>query len=980
MIKVIENGHEINQECSENHSDSQLLLGSVDEAQNNSSGEFLNEFTEDSSSGDLKNQIDEVPFSTTESTIADTVIPVNTTEQTGIDLYDSYILGHEGVVHKQQSNRKGFKQEDIKHFSKLVLKPDGHYFSEKYCRVGAGSTKGDQTERRVNLLQHCLKWFPKAEIRRSGGTEASFHVILSVDESVSELRSTDPDSFGQVLRGLRLIAFCDRIGDSDILSALSARSIGSINPKTQHKVELIHTGDGSYSLSELQSLTASFEENPELSLFCSWFGVQPNTKCRCPFHDSKDPDLQIGSLDKKGKLACWGADHCAGEKSPAVFDLFKGTEHKKSLIDLLLADEPYKEKWKTAFRKFNKAADESRREQARRELSERLKKKVILITPNTPDDDIVKQVADSLAADGSVYRDVDGAFITLQEDPVEHRVLVQRHDTLDKFIALVSRYTAVEKESKNGVSQGSLPYDRARVAFYRPDTLARLPVLKKVSRIPVLDIEHLRVQEPGYDAQTCVYYDGPKIEVSTDGKTPHTDKLLSGWTGACNSLNKTCVKPRDVAHLYAAFVTEILADTGLFTLHRHPLLKGNQKGLGKDKIAHCLGIIRDGLSPVDLFQTDDNRINQGMGEGIRQERNIFQFTNIDVTREYRNTLMVKWTTLEDLSGAAHGGGTWKRSPNTVTFVLTLNKGSISNDLADRLLPIMLEAEGDARERTFDFDPIDYATQHRLEIIGEWLGLAITVLKSGKKWKIPPGVDQRFKTWMEVIGAILEARGIEGFMKDMTEVESEIDELYEQFVELARRVHTDRKSDLLKAKEVAVYCGSSYGDRLFTDLLDGKKQPERELAKYILLKFVGKKVNLSVEEGAVPVIVKLERQFNSSVKVNEYRFVGEQTTGGASGSDCGSGGSDGSEQGSEKSPLPLTSSYEEHLNTGVKGGKSYEFNLVSQNNCTHNDDNRCNSSKSYLYGYTPENAPGTPCPPQTVNQPVSSVDNPWGDAI
>jgi len=30
--------------------------------------------------------------------------------------------------------------------------------------------------------------------------------------------------------------------------------------------------------------------------------------------------------------------------------------------------------------------------------------------------------------------------------------------------------------------------------------------------------------------------------------------------------------------LYAAFFTEILAESGLFILHRHPLIRGNQKG------------------------------------------------------------------------------------------------------------------------------------------------------------------------------------------------------------------------------------------------------------------------------------------------------------------------------------------------------------------------------------------------------------------
>src|ERR1019366_1317247 len=130
-------------------------------------------------------------------------------------------------------------------------------------------------------------------------------------------------------------------------------------------------------------------------------------------------------------------------------------------------------------------------------------------------------------------------------------------------------------------------------------------------------------------ANTQTFYSGAGITLRMDGLTPHLDKALSGWTGMCDSSFRSCKTDRDTTHLYAAYFTEALADSYLFTQHRHPLLRGNQKGVGKDKISQALGEIRDRCTPVDLFHSDDNRINQGFGNGIYDGRRIFQVTNIN---------------------------------------------------------------------------------------------------------------------------------------------------------------------------------------------------------------------------------------------------------------------------------------------------------------------------------------------------------------
>ena len=124
-------------------------------------------------------------------------------------------------------------------------------------------------------------------------------------------------------------------------------------------------------------------------------------------------------------------------------------------------------------------------------------------------------------------------------------------------------------------------------------------------------------------------------------------------------------------------------------------------------------------------------------------------------------MLTRWITLESITGPKHGGGTWSINPNTATFVLTQNKGSINHDLLDRLLVINLEAVGDARKRKFSFSAVDYVREHRFEIIGEVMGLTLLCLKEGIRWEIPPGMDRRFERWMMIIGACLQRRNLPG---------------------------------------------------------------------------------------------------------------------------------------------------------------------------------------------------------------------------
>lgn len=817
----------------------------------------------------------------------------NTDAHVEQDLYHSYIAGRDGVFPKDKVIPVGFGDDDVESVRYLVLKPDGEQFSEKTPVITSGTKKGDYQPRRGAFLRYLVEIFSRALIVASGGSDASFHVALELSETV---RRTDASRWNRLLRVLellRVICFCDMVGKETLLPALTCRQVGSIHSKTNAVVSEVKPATGSYSLEELEEICRNWFSTPDVAVLDAWFGVHVGEKARCPIHDSADADMAIKDGEKGPVGFCFGANNCARDAKAARIQLVSRSENKPSLAKVLLADDVYRKRWEMAYwRVIQKFAEEKSDAEATAEALQ-VGKHLISITDETTDDTILHEVQEAFHPLVSAYCDPAGTLLTLETDLATGALSIRQHGSVEKFVSLVDRVAIVRVKSGYKWRFGPLPHNRASAILHRPELRAGLRVLTRVSKNPVLDLKNLRVQPPGYDPTTKVFYDGPAVSVREDGQTPHLDRALAGWTGQCGSPHRSCKTDSDVSHMYAAVATEILADSGLFKLHRHPILRGNQKGVGKDKFCDVLGILRDGETPVDLNHSDENRINQGFGNGIYACRRIFQVTNITAS-PYSNPMLARWLTSESLTGPKHGGGTWTVNPNTVTVTFTLNQGSIDHDLLDRLLPINLVVVGNARKRKFDFSPSDYVREHRLEIIGEVMGLALLCVKENREWVIPSGMDRRFERWMKIIGTVLEKRGLSGFMENLDAVDEEVDEDREDFIELMRRVYLAKGDAWLRLKEILPFCRSAGGGNesksLFADTLRGGS-PERSLSTYVLLRHVNEIIRLPAPDAQPGVAVALRRDEDAKNKSVVYRIEVLSKRSGDGGGDVPENGGD-----------------------------------------------------------------------------------------
>src|SRR5690606_38871940 len=117
------------------------------------------------------------------------------------------------------------------------------------------------------------------------------------------------------------------------------------------------------------------------------------------------------------------------------------------------------------------------------------------------------------------------------------------------------------------------------------------------------------------------------------------------------------------------------------------------------------------------------------------------------------------------------------------FCLTANAPDVSRDLVTRSVVINLYYEGDPERRAFTIaDPEGYAQEHRLELLGELIGMVERWKAAGKPMA---KTHSRFnkRGWGDIVGGILEFCGEPDFLANAEETAAQLDETRRDFTEL-----------------------------------------------------------------------------------------------------------------------------------------------------------------------------------------------------
>lgn len=223
------------------------------------------------------------------------------------------------------------------------------------------------------------------------------------------------------------------------------------------------------------------------------------------------------------------------------------------------------------------------------------------------------------------------------------------------------------------------------------------------------------------------------------------------------------------------------------------LLDGNQPGIGKTLLARVIGMILDGGNPVAMhFTTDDEELGKRICATLRErDQSIVLIDNAKV----RSGTVINSPVIEANSMAPEislrilGQSANYTRPNDLLWMLTMNQTKASADLVSRGVPIRFHFDGNPGDREFNNrDPITFAKQNRIELLGELVGMVIRWNQLGR----PLGRQRhRCAQWAQIVGGVLDANGLPEFLGNLDESAAEFNMELDELAALAEAAVSSR---------------------------------------------------------------------------------------------------------------------------------------------------------------------------------------------
>jgi hypothetical protein len=393
---------------------------------------------------------------------------------------------------------------------------------------------------------------------------------------------------------------------------------------------------------------------------------------------------------------------------------------------------------------------------------------VIHVDPvTTPVAETLKRVTDCLLSTGTCFTRADQLVVV--RDQAITSVL-----SSNELAGLLNTHVEFFFVDKKAGEYKPLPSAYANTWLNQHVGLGRLPVIKLFTHNPVYTADW-RLVAPGFDPGSGIYYAGPAVQVHHS--TKHLDALLKDF----------CFKTRgDRTNYIGMLLTAVLVPQFIGSKPA-VLFNGNQPELGKTILAQIIATLRDGHPAETVtYNPNDEEFEKRLGAIVRSGVTTLIIDNAKGrgrNPRIESACLERSITDSILSFRLLGSSHEIRAENSHIFCITANAPDVSRDLVTRSTVINLYYEGDPRRRSFSIaDTEGYAEQHRVELLGELIGMVERWKESGKRMA---KVKSRFnkRGWGTIVGGILEACGEPDFLDNAAEAASLLDDTSREFTEL-----------------------------------------------------------------------------------------------------------------------------------------------------------------------------------------------------
>ena len=346
-----------------------------------------------------------------------------------------------------------------------------------------------------------------------------------------------------------------------------------------------------------------------------------------------------------------------------------------------------------------------------------------------------------------------------------------------EMLLAISEYVTFYRVRSQGkdappIEVDATPPDRfGSILMAEPDP--PLPSLRSIRYAPFVDSLGRVVASSGYHPQEEVYAD---IPAEFDGfEVPYTPTEHDVEEAKSTFFDDLLVdfpfeSEADKTHALALALTPVVRNlfTGPSPLF---LVTAPKLGTGKTKLSEVLLMPAFGRVPVSTAAEKEDELKKEIVAKMNSLREAAILDNLEVLK---GGSLAAALTAPVYTGRILGVSEEIERENTITWVATGNNVDLSEELARRTLPIFLDPQRERpwTRRKFKHSNLEeWALKHRPLLLRSLLVLVRNWYAQGR-----PAFTRRafgsFESWAKVVGGILEAAGLPGFL-------TTIDKLFEK---------------------------------------------------------------------------------------------------------------------------------------------------------------------------------------------------------
>lgn len=457
-----------------------------------------------------------------------------------------------------------------------------------------------------------------------------------------------------------------------------------------------------------------------------------------------------------------------------------------------------------------------------------------------------------LAQVGEVFRRKDGSITFIDEASGPRRII-----SLDEFRAMAGSVLDIRRPVGGGRRANDissiLDHSEAVHLFGSPERVV-LPVLEYVLHEPAIITLNGRphlIDQPGYHPEARSYYwrRAGQARIEPRDSTTHLERCLSGVP----FLNEE-YRNNVIAWLVGAMTLDDI-NTPMMTV------SGNDRGVGKSSLVQACGYILTGMNQ-NAIRSSGEEFEKQLGAKFAAEERFVMLDNITTSgnRSYKNAKLASLLTEGRSKQVRRLGQSRNISQTGVLFALTANDCKLDQDLATRSLMISLYKEVPGPMRPY---VLSYAKEHREEIYGELLGLA---LRRNSEWQINKAYETcRFVDWIDYVVPIVQPVFGDLAVKEAEDLDDRIQDLFGWGTDRVGKVFT---LDELYTEIVGAGDGGGGLPGLWTSLMVAKSERARRIKLGRFLSSMADKSQLVAPD--LRIILRLDSE-DPTTHVKSYVF-------------------------------------------------------------------------------------------------------------